>query len=131
VNKSAPTSPALLGIDLGTGSVKAVVIDLTGALLAQASADYPVSNPHVGWAETDPELWWSAIITAVRQAAALSDARISGIGLSGQMHGVVPTDASGRPVRPAMLWADARALDQLAVYRDLPAAVAARPRSRR
>jgi len=126
VNTTAPTSPALLGIDLGTSSVKAVVMDLTGALLAQASADYPVSNPHVGWAETDPELWWSAITTAVRQAAAASDARISGIGLSGQMHGVVPTDASGRPVRPAMLWADARALDQLAVYRDLPAAVAAR-----
>ena len=51
---------------------------------------------------------------------------IGGIGLSGQMHGVVPTDAAGRPVRPAMLWADARALDQLAVYRDLPDRMRAR-----
>ena len=52
-------------------------MDLTGALLAQATADYPVSNPHAGWAETDPELWWSAIITAVRQAAAAADAPIT------------------------------------------------------
>ena len=126
MNQTASATPALLGIDLGTSSVKAVVTDLTGTLLAQATADYPVSTPHAGWAETDPELWWSAITTAVRQAAAATDARISAIGLSGQMHGVVPTDAAGRPVRPAMLWADARALDQLAVYRDLPPAVAAR-----
>ncbi len=125
--QTAFTMPAAtLGIDLGTSSVKAVVTDLTGTLLAQATADYPVSNPHPGWAETDPELWWSAITTAVRQATAASDARITGIGLSGQMHGVVLTDAEGRPVRPAILWADARALQQLAVYRDLPSAVAAR-----
>ena len=124
--QTASTTPALLGIDLGTSSVKAVVMDLTGALLAQATADYPVSTPHAGWAETDPELWWSAVTTAVHEATATSDARIGGIGLSGQMHGVVPTDAAGHPVRPAMLWADARALDQLAVYRNLPAAVAAR-----
>ena len=126
MHQTASTTPAVLGIDLGTGSVKAVVTDLTGTLLGQATADYPVSTPRAGWAETDPELWWSAIITAVRQAAAATHARISGIGLSGQMHGVVPTDAAGRPVRPAMLWADARALDQLAGYRNLPDAVIAR-----
>ena len=120
MNQIAPTAPALLGIDLGTSSVKAVVMDLTGTLLAQATADYPVSNPHAGWAETDPEQWWSAITTAVRQATAASRARISGIGLSGQMHGVVPTDAAGTPVRPAMLWADSRAVDQLTGYRNLP-----------
>lgn len=122
MNQTASTTPVFLGIDLGTSSVKAVVTDLTGSLLAQATADYPVSSPHAGWAETDPELWWSAIVKAVRQSAAATDARITAIGLSGQMHGVVPTDSCGRPVRPAMLWADARALDQLAVYRDLPPA---------
>ncbi len=119
-------APALLGIDLGTSSVKAVVTDLTGGLLAQAAAEYPVSTPDAGWAETDPELWWSATIAAVRQAVGAAGGRIGSIGLSGQMHGVVPTDATGRPVRPAMLWADARAVDQLAGYRRLPAAVTAR-----
>ena len=75
--QTASTTPALLGIDLGTSSVKAVVMDLTGALLAQATADYPVSTPHAGWAETDPELWWSAVTTAVHEATATSDARIA------------------------------------------------------
>ena len=120
MNQTAAATPALLGIDLGTSSVKAVVMDLAGAPVAQATAEYPVDNPHAGWAETDPELWWSAIITAVRRAVTAADAPITCIGLSGQMHGVVPADAAGNPVRPAMLWADSRALDQLAVYRELP-----------
>lgn len=126
MNDTASPTPAVLGIDLGTSSVKVVITELTGTLLSQATADYPVSNPHAGWAETDPELWWSAVTAAVRQATAASGVWIGGIGLSGQMHGLVPTDAAGRPVRPAMLWADARALDQLAAYRDLPEPVRAR-----
>ena len=126
MTRTASAMPALLGIDLGTSSVKAVVTDLSGKLLAQAAADYPVSTPHAGWAESDPELWWSAVTTAARQATAACDAGIGAIGLSGQMHGVVPTDVAGHPVRPAMLWADARALDQLAGYRNLPSSVAER-----
>jgi xylulokinase len=120
VTSTRPKQPALLGIDLGTSSVKAVVTDLDGALLGQAAATYPVSNPRPGWAETDPADWLAATITAVRQAVDLAGVTPCAIGLSGQMHGVVATAADGVPVRPAMLWSDSRAAAQLAIYRDLP-----------
>jgi xylulokinase len=119
--------PAVLGIDLGTSSVKAVVIDLrdglAGAVLGQAAAEYPVSGPHPGWSETDPRAWLDATTVAVRTAVAAAGVAPAAIGLSGQMHGVVPTDAAGAPVRPAMLWSDSRAVTYLAVYRDLGAPV--------
>jgi xylulokinase len=109
--------PSLLGIDLGTSSVKAVVTDDSGRVIAQSVAGYPVSNPHPGWAEADPDHWLTASVTAVRQAVHNSGTSPVAVGLSGQMHGVVPTSDSGRPVRPAMLWADSRAVPQLARYR--------------
>lgn len=115
--------PALLGIDLGTSSAKAVVVDLEGGLLAQASVGYPVDNPRPGWAETEPARWWAAVVTAVRRAVAAAKAEPAAIGLSGQMHGLVVCSSDGTPVRPAMLWPDARAVDELATYRQLPAAV--------
>jgi xylulokinase len=116
----------LLGIDLGTSSVKAVVTDLAGALLGQAKADYTVTNPQAGWAETNPADWLAATVVAVRQALLLSGGEICGIGLSGQMHGLVATDAEGHPVRPAILWSDSRAVRQVASYQDLPDQVRAR-----
>ncbi len=119
-------SPSLLGIDVGTSSVKVVLIDLAGQVLAQARADYSVQRPHKGWAETDPELWWSAILDATTQVRAASNAPPAAIGLSGQMHGVVLCGADGTPIRPAMLWSDSRAEPQLARYRLLPAEVRAR-----
>jgi xylulokinase len=112
-----------LGIDLGTSSVKAVVIDRTAAVVAQATADYPVTSPYPGWSETDPAAWLDATARAVRAAVAGAGVTPAGIGFSGQMHGVVPTAADGTPVRAAMLWSDARAVKQLAAYGDLPAAV--------
>jgi xylulokinase len=118
--------PAVLGIDLGTSSVKAVVTDGDGRLIGQAVGDYPVDTPRPGWAETDPWAWLSATVSAVRVAVARSRATPLGIGFSGQMHGIVATDAAGVPVRPAMLWPDARAVAQLAGYRRLPAPVRAR-----
>jgi xylulokinase len=120
VTSTRPERPGLLGIDLGTSSVKAVVTDLGGALLGQAVADYPVANPRPGWAETDPADWLAGTVSAVHRAVASAGADIRAVGLSGQMHGVVPTAADGTPVRPAMLWSDSRATAQLAVYRDLP-----------
>jgi xylulokinase len=118
--------PALLGIDLGTSSVKVVVLDLEGRMLASASAAYPVENPRPGWAESDPGLWWRAVVTAVREAAAGAAAAPVAIGFSGQMHGLVATGSDGTPLRPAMLWSDSRAVDQLAHYRGLPDVVRAR-----
>jgi xylulokinase len=123
----APTArPALLGIDLGTSSVKVVVTDLEGAVLSQGSGEYPVINERPGWAETDPADWLSATVSTVRQCVAQANADPQAIGFSGQMHGVVPADAAGRPVRRAMLWSDARAMAELATYQKLPEKARAR-----
>jgi xylulokinase len=106
---------ALLGIDLGTGSVKAVVVDLDGTLLGHGAAEYPISHPHPGWAEQEPNTWWEATVLAVRAALAGAGGRIvSAIGLSGQMHGTVLLDGALAPLRPAIIWADTRSADQVA-----------------
>ena len=109
----------LLGLDLGTGSVKALLLDEDGTSLGEGSAPYPVNSPHPGWAETSPEAWWMAVAEAVREAVGNRGRDITAVGLSGQMHGVVLTDEDGRPLRPAVLWADTRSTGQLAAYRDL------------
>ncbi len=98
------TSETLLGLDLGTSSVKAVVTDLQGRTLAQATQPYGVRSPEPGWAESDPQEWWDRTVAAAREAvvaAVSAGAREpSAIGLSGQMHGVVLADASARPRGP-------------------------------
>src|SRR5690349_24714648 len=94
----------VLGIDLGTGSVKAVVARLDGSVAAQSGRDYPVRSPRSGWSETAPVDWLTATATAVRTAVARAGADPVAVGLSGQMHGVVAAAADGRPLRPAMLW---------------------------
>ncbi len=99
----------LLGIDVGTGSVKALVVDERGHTLGQGSSEYSQSRLLAGWAEQDPEQWWQATLLAVRQAiASAGGTRIDAIGLSGQMHGTVLLDGTGVPVRPAIIWADTR-----------------------
>jgi xylulokinase len=116
----------VLGIDLGTSSVKAVVARLDGSVAGQATGDYPVVSAHPGWSETSPADWLAATASAVRTAVAQAGAGPVAIGLSGQMHGLVPTAEDGRPVRPAMLWSDARATRELRRYRLLPTAVRTR-----
>ncbi|MCL2780241.1 MAG: FGGY family carbohydrate kinase [Actinomycetia bacterium] len=113
-------SRAALGIDLGTSSVKTVVTDpASGAVLAQASVAYPVRSPQPGQAETDPADWWDAVGRCVREAVAASGAQPDAIGLSGQMHGLVLCDARAVPVRPAMLWADMRAVAEIGRFHEL------------
>ena len=128
MSDTTPSSrrPGLVGVDLGTASVKVVVCDHETHLLAQARADYAVEHPRPGWAESDPQDWLRATATAVRRAVAAADVRPTAIGLSGQMHGVVAADDRGRPVRPAMLWSDARAAAEVDSYRALPDDVRAR-----
>jgi xylulokinase len=102
---------ALLGIDLGTSSVKVVVVDAhSGTVLSAAAASYPVHHPEPGAAEQDPETWWQATISSVKSAMsqAGSDVSIESIGLSGQMHGIVLLGASGEPVASAIIWSDTR-----------------------
>lgn len=106
----------LLGIDIGTSSAKAVLVDPDGALLGVAAADYPIDQPHPGWAEQDPEAWWRAAVQAVRGAlaqAGVAAAEVAAIGLAGQMHGAVLLDSAGAPTRPAIIWPDQRAAAQV------------------
>src|SRR3954452_765020 len=110
--------PAVLGIDLGTSSVKVVIADLDGDVIGQSDGGYAVSSPRPGWSETDPQEWWSSTTTAVRTAVAQAKADVLAVGLSGQMHGIVPGEGRGPPAPPAMLWSDARAVDQLGWYED-------------
>lgn len=121
------TSACSIGIDLGTSSAKAAVIDGDGVVVSTGTAGYGIDRPRPGWAETHPSAWWEAVRAAVRSALAGAPAtRVVGVGLSGQMHGVVLVDASGTPVRPAMLWPDGRAASQVDLYRGLGAPVRAR-----
>ncbi len=97
---------ALIGLDIGTTAVKALAVgEDDGAILARCEVEYPLSTPRPGWAEQDPEDWWKATEQAL---AALGVDEVAGIGLSGQMHGLVALDASDRPIRPAILWNDGR-----------------------
>lgn len=101
-----------MGIDLGTSSVKAALLDHSGQLAGAAGKKYSISIPVLGWAEQDPEDWWSAAKAAVGElmrTTGISKEQIKGIGFSGQMHGMVALDREGRPVCPAIIWMDQRA----------------------
>ena len=108
-----------LGIDLGTSSLKALVLDVDGSVVGTGSAPYPLLTPQPGWAEAEPEAWWEAAAIAVPEAAGAHAAEIAAIGLSGQMHGVVLSDELGHALRPAIIWADSRTRKQLATYSEL------------
>ncbi|MEG3989426.1 xylulokinase [Microcoleus sp. S28C3] len=113
----------LLGIDLGTGSAKALLLATDGTAIGEASSSYPVRAPHPGWAESQPEDWWLAVASAVRKAVGNHAQEVQAIALSGQMHGVVLADESGQPLRPAILWADTRSSATLNTYHSLDAAI--------
>src|SRR6266852_8270519 len=106
---------ALLGIDLGTTGVKAALFDAgDGRVLSSAFIDYPLMHPHPGWAEQDPEEWWKATIMAIHSCLAsgvqhgVAPNDVRGVGLSGQMHGVVLLDKQHNVLRPSIIWADQR-----------------------
>jgi xylulokinase len=96
----------LVGLDVGTTGVKALALSPEGEVLAVASRGYKLSTPHAGWAEQDAEAWVAAAESALREVGDGRD--VAGIGFSGQMHGLVVLDGSGRPIRPAILWNDQR-----------------------
>lgn len=95
------------GLDIGTSSVKGLAVAADGTIRAQADESYPLETPRPGWSEQDPERWWAAsehVLGALRAQAGAP----AGIGLTGQMHGLVALDAADRPLRPAILWNDQR-----------------------
>lgn len=107
----------LLGIDLGTSGTKTVLFDSNGRRLASHTVEYPLYQPKNGWAEQDPEDWWRAVQETVRTVLAKSGAKpedIRGIGIAGQMHGLVMLDGQGQVLRKAILWCDGRTQAQCA-----------------
>lgn len=108
-----------LGIDVGTTGVRAIIMDAEGKVVAEGKADQPLHTPRPNWAEQDPADWWSSTVKAVRacmERALANDGgharKITGIGLSGQMHGTAFLDSGGEVLRPAMLWCDQRTDEQ-------------------
>jgi xylulokinase len=106
----------VLGIDIGTGGTRAVLVDAEGRVVAAAGAEHaPFASPEIGWAEQDPRDWWRACRDAVRTLLASPGARrteIACVGFSGQMHGAVLLDDAGDVVRPALIWCDQRTAAQ-------------------
>jgi xylulokinase len=99
----------LIGLDVGTTSLKGVAITEDGTVEARASAGYALQMPRPGWTQQDPRDWWQA---AEAVLARLGGGRADGIAVSGQMHGLVALDGSGRPLRPAILWNDGRTAEE-------------------
>ncbi len=102
----------LLGIDVGTGGTRAVVVDEAGRVVASATSEHePFASPQIGWAEQDPRDWWRATAQAVRGVLAqdvVSADEIACVGFSGQMHGAVMLDEKDEVLRPALIWCDQR-----------------------
>ena len=104
----------LVGLDIGTGGARAVAVEESGGILAEATSSYPLTSPRPGWTEQDPEEWWRAAREVLGRVAAEVGGEVRGIGLTGQMHGSVFLDAGERPIRPALLWNDQRTARQCA-----------------
>ncbi len=106
-----------LGIDVGTSGSKALLMNASAKILAAATATHRIYSPRPGWSEQNPEEWWASAVKATRAAiskAGVNPRTIAGVGLSGQMHGLVITDAAGKPLRPSLIWNDQRTAPQAA-----------------
>ncbi len=107
--------PYLLGIDYGTESCRAGIFDPTGRCLAAEATTYGLAHPRPGWAEQDPDEWWSALVASVAKAMSAAGATadaIAGLSVDATTCTVVALDGSGRHLRPAIMWMDVRAADQ-------------------
>ena len=102
----------VLGIDVGTGGTRAVILDEHGRILASATEEHdPFTSPQIGWAEQNPKDWWRACRSAVQNVLARAELRgdqIACVRFSGQMHGAVMLDELDEVVRPALIWCDVR-----------------------
>lgn len=103
--------PYYLGVDVGTTGSKALLVDEKGRVVASHTTEYPLYTPRVGWTEQNPEDWWSATVKSVRAVLEKSKVKpeeVEGVGLTGQMHGLVMLDRELKVIRPAILWNDQR-----------------------
>ena len=107
----------VLGIDIGTSGTKTVLFDEKGKEISSAFKDYQLYQPEIGWAEQKPEDWWEAVVVTISLAIKKSEVSIEdikGIGLSGQMHGLVMLDKEGQVLRPSIIWCDQRTTEECA-----------------
>ena len=123
----------LIGIDLGTSGTKTVLFDQDGNVAGSATVEYPLYQPQNGWAEQDPADWWNAaaatiitIMTGKRKVSAaipttsgVAPEAVKGVGLSGQMHGLVMLDEAGEPLRKSIIWCDGRTSRECAEITEL------------
>jgi gluconokinase len=100
--------PYILGIDIGTGSTKAVAVTLTGESLGVVQNHYPINNPEPGYSEQDPLLIWDAFVKCLRDITARIGHAPEAVSLSSAMHSIIPVDEMGRALSPMITWADAR-----------------------
>jgi len=110
-----------LGIDSSTTATKAILIDGAGKILGVAASEYGYETPHPLWSEQDPQLWWTAAVASIRQVvkeASVDADKVAGIGLTGQMHGLVILEEDGQVLRPAILWNDQRTQKQCDAIRE-------------
>lgn len=101
----------VMGIDLGTSAVKTALFDQVGKLVSESTKEYPLYQPYNGWAEQDPNEWWKSTISSIKEVinnAYISSEDIVGIGLSGQMHGLVMLDEKYQVIRNSIIWCDQR-----------------------
>ena len=104
--------PYLIGIDIGTSACKVAIFEKSGSVVAAASGDYPVYYPEEGWAEQNPEEWWSAVCQAVRKViinSGIQAEQIAGIGIDGQSWSAIAVDKDGTVLTNTPIWMDTRA----------------------
>ena len=102
-----------IGVDLGTSACKFLLVDEAGQVCRELTREYPLSMPRTGWSEQDPALWWQACLSGIPALLEGFDAaRVQGMGIGGQMHGLVALDGEGQVLRPAILWNDGRTAEQ-------------------
>lgn len=98
-----------IGVDLGTSAVKLLLMDAEGKIQKIVSREYPLSFPHPGWSEQNPEDWWKQSLEGIKELTAECDkSQVAGISFGGQMHGLVILDEKDEVIRPAILWNDGR-----------------------
>lgn len=118
----------LLGLDVGTSGVKAVLVSMDGDVVASTTTPLTLSTPRPGWAEQDPDAWWGASVASIRAVREMRPhAGVAAVGISGQMHSSVFLDREGAVIRPALLWCDGRTT---AECREIEQRVGGEPRLR-
>lgn len=112
----------LLGIDIGTSGTKTALFDERGNCVAQKTFEYGMAQPRNGWAEQNPLDWWEAVcrgVQSVLTASGIDRRAVAGVGLSGQMHGLVMLDKDNNVLRPSIIWCDQRTAEECAEIEEI------------